>query len=284
MPAQDVRRAADPAGTATSAVAAHVAATDPHGDRAATLGKPLALTGATQATRYVGATTSGAPATGTFAVGDFVISQAGKVYVCTTAGSPGTWKTISDDASNSASYMARGGSWPLTTGEAALPREVAGGDVVAAASGQMLVTVFQARKTESITQVAVTVGPTAAAATPSVCRLGVFSIAANGDATLIHSTANDTALFASTNTEYAKALDTTWAKVAGSWYGIGVLVVSATTMPKFTGLTAIAGVSSLYALAPRLVFSKAGLSDLPASVAVADQAAQYRVPNFRLIP
>lgn len=49
------------------------------------------LTGATAATRYVGGTASGAPASGTFAKGDFVIDQTGAVWVCITAGSPGTW-------------------------------------------------------------------------------------------------------------------------------------------------------------------------------------------------
>ena len=49
------------------------------------------LTGATAASRYVGATTSGAPASGTFVVGDFIIDQTGSIYICTTAGSPGTW-------------------------------------------------------------------------------------------------------------------------------------------------------------------------------------------------
>lgn len=49
------------------------------------------LTGATAATRWAGATASGSPASGTFAVGDFVIDQTGKVWVCTSAGSPGTW-------------------------------------------------------------------------------------------------------------------------------------------------------------------------------------------------
>jgi hypothetical protein len=52
------------------------------------------LTGATAASRYVGATASGAPTTGTFAVGDFVIDQTGKVWVCTTAGTPGTWTKV----------------------------------------------------------------------------------------------------------------------------------------------------------------------------------------------
>lgn len=58
-------------------------------------GYPLALAGAVAATRYVGGTTSGAPASGTFAVGDFVVTQDGSIYICTVAGSPGTWAAVS---------------------------------------------------------------------------------------------------------------------------------------------------------------------------------------------
>lgn len=49
------------------------------------------ITGSTAASRYVGATTSGAPTSGTFAVGDFVVDESGALWVCTTAGSPGSW-------------------------------------------------------------------------------------------------------------------------------------------------------------------------------------------------
>lgn len=49
------------------------------------------LTGAVAASRYVGATASGAPVAGTFAIGDFAVDQAGRIWVCTTAGTPGTW-------------------------------------------------------------------------------------------------------------------------------------------------------------------------------------------------
>jgi hypothetical protein len=49
------------------------------------------FTGATAASGYVGGTASGAPVSGTFAVGDFAIDQTGIVWICTTAGSPGTW-------------------------------------------------------------------------------------------------------------------------------------------------------------------------------------------------
>ena len=49
------------------------------------------LPGATAASRHAGATASGAPTTGTFAVGDYVVDQTGAMYVCTVAGTPGTW-------------------------------------------------------------------------------------------------------------------------------------------------------------------------------------------------
>lgn len=54
-------------------------------------GLPLGLTGATVATRYVGGNASGAPASGTFAVADYVVNGDGSLWVCTVAGSPGTW-------------------------------------------------------------------------------------------------------------------------------------------------------------------------------------------------
>jgi hypothetical protein len=63
---------------------------------------PTGLTGATAASRYAGGTASGAPVSGTFAVGDWVVDQTGKIWVCTTAGSPGAWTQIS-------------GNLPLTT-------------------------------------------------------------------------------------------------------------------------------------------------------------------------
>lgn len=60
----------------------------------AALGKPAALLGAAAATRYAGGTASGAPTTGQFAKGDFVIAEDGNVWICTTAGTPGTWAPI----------------------------------------------------------------------------------------------------------------------------------------------------------------------------------------------
>jgi hypothetical protein len=52
---------------------------------------PSGLTGATTASRYVGGTASVAPTTGTFNTGDHVVTQSGRIFICTAGGSPGTW-------------------------------------------------------------------------------------------------------------------------------------------------------------------------------------------------
>lgn len=55
------------------------------------VGQPLRLDGATAPTRYVGRTTAGAPTTGAFEVGDWALGVQGQLFMCTAAGSPGTW-------------------------------------------------------------------------------------------------------------------------------------------------------------------------------------------------
>jgi len=57
--------------------------------------KITGLTGATAGTsRLVGTTSAGPPTTGTFATGDLVIDQTATIWVCTAAGTPGTWSNI----------------------------------------------------------------------------------------------------------------------------------------------------------------------------------------------
>jgi hypothetical protein len=60
---------------------------------------PGGFTGATAAVRFAGGTVSGAPSTGSFLVGDFVVSNDGNVYVCVAAGTPGTWTCSTRDRS-----------------------------------------------------------------------------------------------------------------------------------------------------------------------------------------
>lgn len=59
---------------------------------------PFPAVGATADTRFMGATASGAPTSGTFAKGDYIVDQSGAMWVCTassTSGTPGTWTSTS---------------------------------------------------------------------------------------------------------------------------------------------------------------------------------------------
>ena len=60
------------------------------------------LTGSVVDSRYVGATTTSHPTTGAHLLGDWTVSQDGKVWICTTAGTPGTWT----DASGTSATLA----------------------------------------------------------------------------------------------------------------------------------------------------------------------------------
>ena len=52
------------------------------------------LPGTLGQSRLVGSVSGTYPTTGTFTVGDYVIDQIGAIYVCTVAGSPGTWVNV----------------------------------------------------------------------------------------------------------------------------------------------------------------------------------------------
>lgn len=75
------------------------------------------LTGAVSASRYVGATASVAPSTGTFAAGDFVIALTGTIWVCTVAGSPGTWIAVGARNNLVTSVASKTGAITLVAGD-----------------------------------------------------------------------------------------------------------------------------------------------------------------------
>jgi hypothetical protein len=75
------------------------------------------LTGATAASRYAGATTSGAPASGTFLKGDFIVDQTGTVWVCTTAGTPGSWTNVGSQGNVVTSVFGRTGAITAQSGD-----------------------------------------------------------------------------------------------------------------------------------------------------------------------
>ncbi len=59
-----------------------------------TIDNAKSITWGDGSSRFLGATSSGFPRTGTFNLGDVVTTYDGNLWICTTAGSPGQWKTI----------------------------------------------------------------------------------------------------------------------------------------------------------------------------------------------
>jgi hypothetical protein len=156
----------------------------------------------------------------------------------------------------------------LAVGEATLPRSSFfnfSSAVTSLVSGRFCGTQFVADKTEQITQLRVQ-GSTAAGATPTLVRLGVYSVDANNLHTLVASTPNDTALLATAQTAYTKALSAPWSKVAGERYCIGIIVVTAAAAPSVTGLYPWSELAS----APAIGSRANGLTDLPASFTPGD--------------
>ena len=151
----------------------------------------------------------------------------------------------------------------LATGESTLLRTAVifnnGTTSVALGSGSMRGAAFTAVKTETITQVRMWTSTVAAAATPTLCRIGVYSIAANDDLVLLASTVNDISLFAAANTSYTRSLSASFAKVAGQRYVFAVLVVTAVAMPTFVGVQS----STEIAIAPRIGVRVDSQADLP---------------------
>jgi len=77
------------------------------------------LTGATAGSRFVGATSSGAPTSGTFVKGDFIVDQYGKMWVCTASGTPGSWQSVGNGTVGTTGAVTATGSTQYSS--AALP-------------------------------------------------------------------------------------------------------------------------------------------------------------------
>jgi hypothetical protein len=153
----------------------------------------------------------------------------------------------------------------LAVGESTIPRSLASSTTTNPGSGRLVLAYFTASKTETVTSIKAVTGSTAAAATPTLCKTGVYSVAANGDLTLVGQTPNDTTMFAAASTAYTRALVAPFAKVAGQRYAFALLVVTAAASPAF--VTGVGGNNAETAAAPRLSGSLTAQTDLPSTIA-----------------
>jgi hypothetical protein len=172
----------------------------------------------------------------------------------------------------------------LTTGEGVYSRALAGISTALATGDQNLrLTYFTAKKTETITQVRVITGTTAAVGA-TLIRIGVWTADAAGALLAqVAATPNDTALLAATNTAYTKAFSASFMKQTGQRYACGLLAVTAVTAPTMTGHAT--GIQAGEAgLSPKISGLIAAQADLPATAAAGGVAGSATRPYFVLLP
>lgn len=157
----------------------------------------------------------------------------------------------------------------MPAGEATFDPKIATNLIISGANQRLQLTYFTALRTETCTQFGVNTGGTAAGATPTLCRIGLYTVDGSDNLTLVAATNNDTTLFAGANTRYTKPASASYSKVAGQRYATGVLVVTAATAPTFCGTASMGGSGLSQSTLPRRQGRVAGVSDLPATITAA---------------
>jgi hypothetical protein len=145
---------------------------------------------------------------------------------------------------------------------------------------------FTANKTETINTLIVGTGSASSGAT--LAQFGVYSVnSSTGALTLITSTVNNTGLWSVAYqppvvTAYSNSatLSSSWSKVAGTVYAIGLLFIGGTA-PNVTGSLVCGGLGD-GGVAPRISGEVTGQSSLPASVAAVNINTVGLVPYIAM--
>lgn len=166
----------------------------------------------------------------------------------------------------------------LTNGFGTVPRECVN-STTTMTSQTARYSFFTAPMSATITKVAVYCTG-AAGATPTKIRFGIYTVAANGDITLVANTAHDAALLVTT-IRYEKALASSYAVTAGTRYAVGLLVVTAAAAP--TIAAHVNGSGALATRSPRIAGAVASLSEIQNSEVEANLGTTPNSPYFELL-
>jgi hypothetical protein len=145
------------------------------------------------------------------------------------------------------------------------PRGEAASNTIQAVSGTVFFVFFTPSISFTVSSLTMASGSIAASGM-TLIRMGLYTFDET-TATLVARCASDTSLFASVNTSYQRAFNTTggfpasYTCTAGTRYGIGVIGVG-TTMPTYSGKAVMVAVSGL---TPRTNATLGSQSDLPST-------------------
>ena len=213
-----------------------------------------------------------APAGATIAVSEGVPGPTGP------AGTPGIDGTPGQDGLSASEYIDA-----VNPGQLTGPRSDFS-STSAPVSQKLVLSYFTAARAETWTNASAITGGTVPN-TITLSRFGLYAVSAdNEDLTLVASSVNDTALFATQSSLRTKAFAIPYVSAEGARYALGILIV-ATTCPNFV-TTAPGGVAAITAVEkavkPRLTGEIAGQADLPSTIANSALATADRLYYGRL--
>ncbi len=164
------------------------------------------------------------------------------------------------------------------------PPRLSGGasDTAGHPSGALILSYFTAPKDKTYASIMTATRTQAAGATPSICRMAVYEVAANGDLTLSASTPNDTSLWSVINSEYERNFSSPFAARRGQRYAAGYLCVTAAAIPNLVGASVVATSfgNSLVRLNPPVWGRLLSQTDLPNSVPVGSILGIQQMSKF----
>lgn len=164
----------------------------------------------------------------------------------------------------------------ITNGVETMPRGEAASLTTGISSGGLRFSFFTPATSVTVTKIRTYTGGTAAAATPTLCRVGFYTVV--GDTlTLVCAIASDTTLWATINTGYTRDLSTggglpaSYNFIAGTRYAAGLICVSGAATPTFFGQSTLNAGAGL--LPPVINGLLASQTDLLASTSVSGLSA-----------
>lgn len=152
----------------------------------------------------------------------------------------------------------------LAVGQSTMPRGSIVSNTLPSVSGRLFLSFFTADVDRTIGNLRLISGTTAAGATPTLVRAGIYR---DSDLALIGSIPNDTSIFAAASTAYTRALSTPVNLLAGQRYAVGILIVTAAALPTLIG-SAYSGYAGESTVLPRISASMSSQTDLPATAAL----------------
>jgi hypothetical protein len=170
----------------------------------------------------------------------------------------------------------------LSAEQESLLRTQAWSDSLTQATGNVTLAYWTARQSVTITAMRAITGSTAAGATPTLCKIGLYSVAGNGDLTRVAQITSDTSLFAGTYTSYQRNLAASVSVTRGNRYASALLVVTGATAPKMRGYAGMPGNDG--GAAPRVNGIISGQTDLSSSYTSASVANTDGVPYIVAVP